>query len=118
MFKILVFLFLIVSGCSNNVVFHPDELPNGFVQKSYKVPVMITGGSGPVVDLIYEINPPGAGLTLQFEKKPYYTKYIYNKFTIEGEPLFVGDVYITIRGGLVGGAGKVFKKTYKLRVEN
>jgi hypothetical protein len=113
---IAVLVVLLVTSCVSNVKFHPDELPNGRVGEKYYTPVNITGGSGPVVDFNYQIHPGNSGLKLTFETKKYHTDYLYNKFTIEGEPHSAGEFYIKMKGGLVGGAGQVFEKTYKVKI--
>ncbi len=44
-----------------------------------------------VVDLSYEIHPSNSGLKLVFSEKKYYTKYVYNNFTIEGKSSVARD---------------------------
>ncbi len=111
----LLFL-LILGGCENHVMFEPDNLPNAHIGKVYSVPVSITGGAGPIVDLSYNIIPAESGVKLKFEGKKYYTEYIYNNFIIEGTPKFSGVIEIQLEGGIVGSAGETFKKKYKIKV--
>lgn len=114
-----VFLFILfMTGCGNNVAFVPNKLPNGYVSQEYYVPITISGGTGPVVDLNYDIHPSDSGLKLSFTEKKYYTKYIYNTFTIQGKPKKQGIITITITGGLVASAGESFVKEYKVNVLN
>ncbi|EML4442934.1 TPA: hypothetical protein MDU37_005464, partial [Klebsiella pneumoniae] len=75
------------------------------------------GGTGPVVDLSYEIHPSNSGLKLVFSEKKYYTKYVYNNFTIEGKPQLQGIVTINIRGGVVASAGQYFEKQYEINIQ-
>jgi hypothetical protein len=108
--------FLIVSGCTKRVVFEPNNLPSAHVGQLYSVPISITGGTGPIVDLTYEIIPASTGIKLIFDKKKYYTEYIYNNFTIEGKPRFSGVIKIQLKGGMVASAGEIFKKSYTINV--
>nr|WP_158005145.1 hypothetical protein [Klebsiella pneumoniae] len=73
-----------LTGCGNHLVFEPNKLPDGYIDQEYYVPITISGGTGPVVDLSYEIHPSNSGLKLVFSEKKYYTKYVYNNFTMEG----------------------------------
>lgn len=109
-------LFFILSGCTNHVVFEPANLPDAHAGKTYSVPISITGGTGPIVDLSYDISPADSGIKLNFGEKKYYTEYIYNNFTIEGEPRFNGVIEIKLHGGMVASAGEMFKKTYRINV--
>lgn len=109
---------LFLTGCSNNIVFEPNHLPDGYVGQEYYVPITISGGTGPVVDLIYEIHPSNSGLALVFSEKKYHTKYIYNNFTIEGQPKLKGVVLIKVKGGIVASAGQDFEKKYEINVLN
>lgn len=88
-----------LTGCGNHLVFEPNKLPDGYIDQEYYVPITISGGTGPVVDLSYEIHPSNSGLKLVFSEKKYYTKYVYNNFTIEGKPQLQGIVTINIRRG-------------------
>ncbi|MEG6452273.1 hypothetical protein [Enterobacter cloacae] len=63
----LISLFL--TGCGNHLEFEPNKLPNGYIDQEYYVPVTISGGTGPVVDLSYEINPSNSGLKLEIAEK-------------------------------------------------
>lgn len=112
--RVFVFCFLFLAGCSNHIIFEPNELPDGHVGQEYSVPITISGGSGPVVDLSYEIHPSNSGLSLVFSEKKYYTRYIYNNFTIQGKPKSQGVVIISIRGGVVASAGQYFEKNMRL----
>ncbi|MEG0870348.1 MAG: hypothetical protein RSG77_25370 [Hafnia sp.] len=114
-----VFLFtLFMTGCGNSVAFEPNKLPDGYVGQVYYVPITISGGTGPVVDLNYDIHPSNSGLKLAFAEKKYYTKYIYNNFTIQGKPKTQGIITISITGGLVASAGETFVKKYEVNVLN
>lgn len=108
---------LFLTGCSNHLRFEPNKLPDGYIEQEYYVPITISGGTGPVVDLSYEIHPLDSGLKLMFAEKKYYTKYIYNNFTIEGKPKLKGIVTINIRGGIVASAGRYFEKKYEINVQ-
>ena len=57
------------------------------------------------------------GLKLVFSEKKYYTKYVYNNFTIEGKPQLQGIVTINIRGGVVASAGQYFEKQYEINIQ-
>ncbi|MEA4428096.1 hypothetical protein VBR23_12000, partial [Klebsiella pneumoniae] len=46
-----------LTGCGNHLVFEPNKLPDGYIDQEYYVPITISGGTGPVVELSYEINP-------------------------------------------------------------
>ncbi|EOC3625914.1 hypothetical protein ACI3B4_000335 [Enterobacter hormaechei] len=107
-----------LTGCSNNLVFEPDKLPDGYIGQEYYVPISISGGTGPFVDLSYEILPSNSGLKLEFEEKKYYTEYIYNNFTILGKPKSPGVIVINLKGGVVASAGQRFKKEYEIHVLN
>ncbi|WP_230979160.1 hypothetical protein [Intestinirhabdus alba] len=109
-------LSIFLTACSNNIVFEPDHLPDGYIGQDYYVPVTITGGTGPVVDLSYGIHPSDSGLKLVFSEKKYYTKYLYNNFTIQGKPKLQGVVTITIKGGVVASAGQYFERKYEINV--
>lgn len=106
----------ILSGCASRLNFNPESLPNAQVGKVYLVPINITGGSGPIVDLSYIISPADSGITLKFKEKGYYSQYIYNSFTVEGRPRYSGEVEIKLHGGIVASAGETFSKTYKIKV--
>ncbi|HEC0519394.1 TPA: hypothetical protein R1R72_005389, partial [Klebsiella pneumoniae] len=54
---------------------------------------------------------------LVFSEKKYYTKYVYNDFTIEGKPQLQGIVTINIRGGVVASAGQYFEKQYEINIQ-
>lgn len=111
------FLFsFILAGCGNYIIFEPNELPDGHIGQEYYVPITISGGTGPVVDLSYEIHPSNSGLKLVFAEKKYYTKYIYNNFTIQGKPKSQGIITISIRGGVVASAGQDFERKYEVNV--
>lgn len=110
------FISLFLTGCSNHLIFEPNNLPDGYIDQEYYVPITITGGTGPVVDLIYEIHPSNSGLKLVFAEKKYHTKYIYNNFTLQGKPKLQGIVTISIRGGIVASAGQYFEKKYEVNV--
>ncbi|HHE5700245.1 TPA: hypothetical protein ACPEY2_004197 [Citrobacter amalonaticus] len=114
--RAFIFCFLFSAGCSNHITFEPNELPNGHIGQEYYVPITISGGSGPVVDLSYEIHPSDSGLNLVFAEKKYYTKYIYNNFTIQGKPKSPGVVTISIRGGVVASAGQDFERKYEVNI--
>ncbi|MBB3303952.1 MULTISPECIES: hypothetical protein [unclassified Enterobacter] len=117
----LIFFFIYVffiSGCVKKVSFQPNELPDGRVGEMYYVPVNVSGGSGPIVDFHYEVHPYNSGLKLKFDTEKFYTKYLYNKFVIEGKPQFPREFCIKMKGGLVGGAGQGFEKIYKIKVAN
>ncbi|HBZ3015340.1 TPA: hypothetical protein MHN06_30340, partial [Klebsiella pneumoniae] len=58
-----------------------------------------------------------SGLKLVFSEKKYYTKYVYNNFTIEGKPQLQGIVTINIRGGVVASAGQYFEKQYEINIQ-
>lgn len=58
-----------MAGCSNHIVFEPNELPDGHIGQEYYVPITISGGAGPIVDLNYEIQPSNSGVTLVFDEK-------------------------------------------------
>lgn len=111
-----VFVFLFLTGCGNQIVFEPNKLPEAFVGQEYYVPITISGGTGPVVDLSYEIHPSNSGLKLVFVEKKYYTKHIYNNFTIQGKPEEQGVITISIKGGVVASAGQDFKRKYEINV--
>ena len=65
----------------------PNKLPDGYIDQEYYIPITISGGTGPVVDLSYEIHPSNSWIEITyFLKKNIYTKYVYNNFTIEGKP--------------------------------
>ncbi|MFV6062497.1 hypothetical protein ACNPB1_26750 [Klebsiella pneumoniae] len=106
-----------LTGCGNHLVFEPNKLPDGYIDQEYYVPITISGGTGPVVDLSYEIHPSYSGLKLVFSEKKYYTKYVYNNFTIEGKPQLQGIVTINIRGGVVASAGQYFEKQYEINIQ-
>lgn len=55
--------------------------------------------------------------SLVFSEKKYYTKYVYNNFTIEGKPQLQGIVKINIRGGVVASAGQYFEKQYEINIQ-
>lgn len=111
------FVFMIfISGCVSKLYFQPNELPNGRVGEMYYIPVSVSGGSGAIVDFHYEIQPDNSGLKLKFGTEEYHTKYLYNKFIVEGKPLYPGEFYIKMKGGMVGGAGQGFEKTYNIKV--
>jgi hypothetical protein len=113
----VIFVFLLLlTGCSNQIVFKPDYLPDGHIGKEYYVPVTISGGAGPVVDLTYDIHPSNSGLKVVFSEKKYHTKYIYNNFVIQGKPKLQGVITININGGIVASAGQDFKKKYKINI--
>lgn len=113
------FIFtLFMTGCGNNVSFYPKKLPDGHVGQEYYIPITISGGTGPVVDLNYDIHPSNSGLKLVFSEKKHYTKYIYNNFTIQGKPKVQGVITIGITGGLVASAGGDFAKEYEVNVLN
>lgn len=64
------FIFsLFLAGCSSHVIFEPNELPDGYIGQGYYVPITISGGTGPIVDLSYEIHPSNSGLKLVFDEK-------------------------------------------------
>ncbi|WP_162934414.1 hypothetical protein [Klebsiella michiganensis] len=109
---------LFLTGCGNHLVFEPNKLPNGYIDQEYYVPITISGGTGPVVDLSYEIRPSNSGLKLVFAEKKYYTKYIYNNFTIEGKPKLQGIVTIIFRGGLLLVRGNILKNNMRLMFKN
>ncbi|PKH26455.1 hypothetical protein CIG19_01250 [Enterobacterales bacterium CwR94] len=115
-YYIALFFIFYLSACSNRVVFSPVDLPDAYINRDYTVPVTITGGHGPVVDLTYDIFPPDAGLQLLYEEKSYYTTYIYNSFMIVGKPKRAGVIKINIKGGIVASAGKMFEKNYEINV--
>jgi len=104
----------ILTGCNNHLTFEPNKLPDGYIDQEYYVPVTISGGTGPIIDLSYEIHPSNSGLKLVFAEKRYYTRYIYNNFIIQGKPKSQGTVTISIRGGIVASAGKYFEKNMRL----
>lgn len=111
------FIFsLFLAGCSSHVIFEPNELPDGYIGQGYYVPITISGGTGPIVDLSYEIHPSNSGLKLVFDEKKYYTKYIYNNFTIQGNPKTQGIITISIRGGVVASAGQDFERKYEINI--
>lgn len=60
---------MFLAGCSNHIIFEPNELPDGHIGQGYYVPITISGGTGPVVDLSYEIHPSNSGLKLVFAEK-------------------------------------------------
>lgn len=107
---------LFLTGCGNHIVFEPNKLPDGYIDQEYYVPITISGGTGPVVDLSYEIHPSHSGLKLVFAEKNI-TQNIYNNFTIEGKPQLQGIVTISIRGGIVASAGQYFEKQYEINVQ-
>lgn len=111
-----VFVFLFLNGCSNQIVFEPNKLPEAHVGQEYYVPISISGGTGPVVDLSYEIHPSNSGLKLVFAAKKYYTEYIYNNFTIQGVPEAQGIITINMKGGVVASAGQEFERKYEINV--
>lgn len=115
-FSAYFIFYLFLTGCGNYIIFEPNELPDGYIGQEYYVPITISGGTGPIVDLNYEIHPSNSGLKLVFSENKYYTKYIYNNFTIQGKPKLQGLVTISIRGGVVASAGKDFEKIYKINV--
>jgi len=110
------FLSICLTGCGNNVAFEPNHLPEGYIGQEYYVPITITGGTGPVVDLGYEIHPSNSGLKLVFAEQHYYTKYLYNNFAIQGNPKLPGVVTIIIKGGVVASAGMHFEKKYEINI--
>jgi len=112
----LVVFYLLLAGCGNHIIFEPNELPDGYIGREYYVPISISGGAGPIVDLSYEIHPSNSGLKLVFDEKKYYTKYIYNNFTIQGNPKAQGIITINIRGGVVASAGQYFERKYEINV--
>ncbi len=114
--RVFVFCFLFLAGCSNHIIFEPNELPDGHVGQEYSVPITISGGSGPIVDLSYEIHPSNSGLNLVFAEKKYHTSYKYNKFTIQGKPKSQGVVIIYIRGGVIASAGQDFERIYEIKI--
>ena len=97
-----------LTGCGNHLVFEPNKLPDGYIDQEYYVPITISGGTGPVVDLSYEIHPSNSGLKLVFSEK---------NFTIEGKPQLQGIVTINIRGGVVASAGQYFEKQYEINIQ-
>lgn len=107
-----------MTGCSKHIIFDPNELPDGHLDQEYYVPITISGGAGPIVDLSYEIHPLNSGLSLVFSEKKYYTRYIYNNFTIQGKPKSQGIVTISIKGGVVASAGQYFEKNMRLMFQN
>ncbi|MBV6691217.1 hypothetical protein [Serratia quinivorans] len=115
-FSAFFIFYLFLAGCGNYIVFEPNELPDGYIGQEYYVPIAISGGTGPIVDLSYEVHPSNSGLKLVFTEKKYYTKYIYNNFTIQGNPKLQGVVTISIRGGVVASAGKDFEKIYEVNI--
>lgn len=114
--KYYAILSLFLVGCGSNIVFEPNDLPDGHIGKEYYVPVTVSGGTGPVVDLTYEVQPLNSGVKIIFAKKKYYTKYIYNNFIIQGIPQSTGLITIDIRGGVIASAGESFEKKYKINV--
>lgn len=58
-----------LTGCSKHIIFDPNELPDGHLDQEYYVPITISGGVGPIVDLSYEIHPINSGLSLVFSEK-------------------------------------------------
>lgn len=111
------FIFsLFLAGCSNHIIFEPNELPYGHIGQEYYVPITISGGTGPVVDLGYDIHPSDSGLKLVFAEKKYYIKYIYNNFAIQGKPKSQGIITISIRGGVIASAGQDFERKYEVNV--
>lgn len=115
-FSAFFIFYLFLTGCGKYITFEPNELSDGYIGQEYYVPITISGGTGPIVDLNYEIHPSNSGLKLVFSESKYYTKYIYNNFTIQGKPKLQGLVTISIRGGVVASAGKDFEKIYKINV--
>lgn len=67
---------LFLTGCSNHLRFEPNKLPDGYIGQEYYVPITISGGTGPVVDLSYEIHPSDSGLKLVFAEKILHQTYI------------------------------------------
>ncbi|MEE4412133.1 hypothetical protein V2S89_25295, partial [Serratia sp. C2(2)] len=68
--------YLFLAGCGNHIIFEPNELSDGYIGQEYYVPITISGGTGPIVDLNYEMHPSNSGLKLVFPEKKYY-KNIY-----------------------------------------
>ena len=71
---IIISLFL--TGCSSHLLFEPDRLPYGYIGQEYYVPITISGGTGPVSDMSYEILPLDSGINLVFREHKYYWIYI------------------------------------------
>ena len=96
-----------LTGCGNHLVFEPNKLPDGYIDQEYYVPITISGGTGPVVDLSYEIHPSNSGLKLVFSEKNI----------TQGKPQLQGIVKINIRGGVVASAGQYFEKQYEINIQ-
>ncbi|HAT1623088.1 TPA: hypothetical protein I8Y04_004854 [Raoultella planticola] len=62
------------------------------------------------------MHPSNSGLKLEFAEKKYYTKYLYNNFTIQGKPNSQGVITISLKGGIVASAGQYFEKKYEVNV--
>ena len=114
-FLVVISSFFLI-GCVRHIVFEPNELPDGHIGQAYYVPIRISGGTGPVVDFSYDIHPLNSGLKLIFHEKKYYTKYIYDNFSIEGEPKSKGVITIRLKGGVVASAGQDFEKKYEVNI--
>ncbi|MBD2782788.1 hypothetical protein [Xenorhabdus szentirmaii] len=119
---------LFTSSCSSlSVSVYPEEnyLPDATVGKEYHVSILIEGGSvyskTPII-----IEPPDSGI----KWSPHKSKFMlhgkeeisedYNHLIISGKPSKVGEIYITVGGGVSGtmftGGGK-FNKIYTIKVK-
>ncbi|MDE1483647.1 hypothetical protein KKJ22_13870 [Xenorhabdus bovienii] len=130
--KIILLLFIIfTSSCSSTSVVsvHPEGnyLPDATVGKEYHASIFIKGGSVYVIEgTPVIIEPADSGIRWS----PLRKKFIldgkeeisenYNHLIISGKPSKVGEIHITVGGGVsgtmfTGGGG--FNKTYTIKVK-
>ncbi|CDG19042.1 MULTISPECIES: hypothetical protein [Xenorhabdus] len=127
--KIILLLFIIfTSSCSStSVSVYPEGnyLPDATVGKEYHVSILIEGGGvyskTPII-----IEPPDSGIKWSPHKEKFTLdgkekiSNNYNKLMIIGKPSKVGEIHISVGGGVRGtmfSGSREFNKTYIIKVK-
>lgn len=114
----IIISILLLTGCTPQVVFTPDNLPNAIVGQPYSIEIDISGGSGPVTASGFESSITPNVLWLEVnEKKDNF----YNSFIIHGTPRTTDDITVKVKGYMIQttpfGSSSEFDKTYVIKVK-
>ncbi len=113
-------VYFLLVGCTSKVIITPDKLPDAVVDKSYYAEIKISGGSGPISGGGFDLRiyPDNSGLEVIFPE--INGRADYNNIAIQGVPIIVGNITITIKGDMIPtgwNASSEFDKDYVIKVK-